>query len=62
MTVKLNGSSSKMSMEFDCGTVVKSVGAPGMAIASHIKTCKDAACVTDCKKELGKYKNVIVDA
>jgi hypothetical protein len=47
-------------LEFDCGVIVKNIGATGLAIKKHIEDCKNAACIEDCKKQLPKYENVIL--
>ena len=47
-------------LEFDCGTVVKGIGAPAMAIKAHMAVCTDKDCIVDCAIQYPKYANSIL--
>lgn len=42
------------SLEFDCGTIVKSVGALGLACKAHIGKCENEACQAEVTAEAQK--------
>lgn len=43
-----------MEIEFNCGTVVKNIGALGLACKAHIHQCEDADCQAEVKAEAKK--------
>lgn len=49
-----------LELEFLCGTIVKNTSVLSFAISKHIQDCKDINCIEDCKKDLSKYKNIIL--